>query len=163
MTTTNSLAALAAALAIFAPLAHADDKMGGGHMEGGPMGGRMEAAFKKADTDNDGTLTKDEAKAMPRVAKNFDAIDTDKDGTVSLDEVRASMKNMGKKMHDRGVEKFKAADKDKDGTLTKEEAKAMPHVAKNFDAIDADKDGTVSAQEIHDYMKAQHGMKGPAK
>lgn len=125
----------------------------------GQPGGKLEAAFKKADTDNDGTLTKDEAKSMPRVAKNFDAIDTDKDGTVSLREIRASMKKAGKAMHDRGVERFKSADKDNDGTLTKDEAKAMPRVAKNFDAIDTDKDGTVSEQEIHDYMKAQHSKK----
>jgi EF hand len=50
------------------------------------------AAFKKADKDNDGTLDRNEAKAMPQVAKNFDAIDADKDGTVSLDEVHTYMK-----------------------------------------------------------------------
>ena len=50
------------------------------------------AAFKKADTDNDGRLSREEAKAMPRVSKNFDAIDADKDGTVSLDEIHAFMK-----------------------------------------------------------------------
>jgi len=122
-------------------------------------GGKLEAAFKKADTDNDGTLTKDEARSMPRVAKNFDAIDADKDGTVSLDEIRASMKQMGKAMHDRAVARFKSADKDNDGTLTKDEAKSMPRVAKYFDAIDADKDGTVSEQEIHDYMKAHRPKK----
>jgi len=122
-------------------------------------GAKMEAAFKKADADNDGTLTRNEAKSMPRVAKHFDAIDTDKDGTVSLDEVRVSMKKAGKEMHDRGVERFKAADKDNDGTLTKDEAKAMPRVAQNFDAIDTDKDGTVSEKEIHAYMKAQHAKK----
>jgi hypothetical protein len=49
-------------------------------------------AFKKADKDSDGTLDKEEAKAMPRVAKNFDAIDADKDGTVSLEEVHTYMK-----------------------------------------------------------------------
>ena len=38
------------------------------------------------------SLDKDEAKAMPRVAKNFDAIDADKDGTVSLEEIHAFMK-----------------------------------------------------------------------
>ena len=53
---------------------------------------RMEEQFKKADKDNDGTLTKEEAKAMPHVYKNFDAIDTDKDGTVSLEEVHNFMK-----------------------------------------------------------------------
>lgn len=119
-------------------------------------GARLEAAFKKADKDNDGTLTRDEAKAMPRVAKNFDAIDADKDGTVSLDEIRGKAKAAGKAMHDRAADKFMAADKDNDGTLDKNEARAMPRVAKNFDAIDADKDGTVSGQEIHDFMKAQH-------
>ena len=50
------------------------------------------AAFKKADKDNDGTLDRNEAKAMPRVSKNFDAIDVDKDGTVSLEEVHTFMK-----------------------------------------------------------------------
>ena len=51
-----------------------------------------DAAFMKADKDHDGTLDKSEAKAMPRVSKNFDAIDTDKDGTVSLDEIHTYMK-----------------------------------------------------------------------
>jgi len=147
MFTKITVTALLASAAMLAPVfsAHAEEK-----------GARLEAAFKKADKDNDGTLTKDEAKSMPRVAKNFDAIDADKDGTVSLAEIHASMKQKGKEMHDSAVEKFKAADKDNDGTLTKEEAKAMPRVAKNFDAIDTDKDGTVSEKEIHDFMKAQH-------
>src|SRR5262249_1706080 len=50
------------------------------------------AAFQRADKDNDGTLDKNEAKSMPRVAKNFDAIDADHDGTVSLDEIHTYMK-----------------------------------------------------------------------
>jgi len=54
------------------------------------------AAFEKSDKDGDGTLDKEEAKAMPRVAKNFDAIDADKDGTVSLDEIQAYMKSQRK-------------------------------------------------------------------
>ncbi|HKB81847.1 MAG TPA: EF-hand domain-containing protein [Burkholderiales bacterium] len=140
---------LIACAALMAPATFAADQ----------SGSKLEAAFKKADTDNDGTLTKGEAKAMPRVAKNFDAIDADKDGTVSLDEIRTSMKQASKAMHERAVERFKSADKDNDGTLTRDEAKAMPRVAKYFDAIDADKDGTVSEQEIHDYMKAQHAKK----
>ena len=59
---------------------------------------KMDAAFKAADKDNDGTLDKDEAKAMPRVAKNFDAIDTDHDGTVSMVEIHAFMKAQHKGM-----------------------------------------------------------------
>jgi arsenate reductase-like glutaredoxin family protein len=115
---------------------------------------KLEAAFKKADKDNDGTLDKEEAKAMPRISKHFDAIDTDKSGTVDLKEVEASMKGAAKSMHAKGEAKFKNADKDNDGTLDKEEAKAMPNVAKHFDAIDADKDGTVSLEEIHTFMRA---------
>ncbi len=56
------------------------------------MHDKGDAAFKKADKDNDGTLDRKEAKAMPRIAKNFDAIDADKDGTVSLDEIHTFMK-----------------------------------------------------------------------
>jgi Ca2+-binding EF-hand superfamily protein len=123
-------------------------------------GAKLEAAFKKADQDSDGTLDKEEAKAMPRIAKNFDAIDTDKDGTISMDEIKASMMHARKSMHEKGEAAFKKADGDHDGTLDKEEAKAMPRVAENFDAIDADKDGTVSMEEIHTFMKARHqGMK----
>ena len=76
------LGTLMAAVAFISPYASA----------AGEPGGKLEAAFKKADTDNDGTLTKDEAKAMPRVAKNFEAIDTDKDGTVSEQEIHDYMK-----------------------------------------------------------------------
>jgi Ca2+-binding EF-hand superfamily protein len=52
----------------------------------------MEAHFKAADKDNDGSLTREEAKAMPRVAKNFDAIDADKSGTVTRKEIHDYMK-----------------------------------------------------------------------
>jgi Ca2+-binding EF-hand superfamily protein len=116
---------------------------------------RLEEQFKKADKDNDGTLDKNEAKAMPHVAKHFKEIDTDKDGTVSMDEIRAFMKSHKGDAHERGKERFNKADKNNDGKLTKEEAKAMPHVYKNFDAIDADKDGTVTLEEIHNFMKAK--------
>ena len=40
-----------------------------------PLRAEIAAAFKKADKDSDGTLDKEEAKAMPHVAKNFDAIE----------------------------------------------------------------------------------------
>ena len=56
------------------------------------MHDKGDAAFKKADKDNDGTLDRKEAKAMPKIAKNFDAIDADKDGTVSLEEIHTYMK-----------------------------------------------------------------------
>lgn len=145
MTVSKLATMLAAAVAFFIPL------LGVAAEE---HGSRMETHFKTADKDNDGSLTREEAKSMPRVAKNFDAIDADKSGTVSLAEIQATMKKMGKEAHKRGAERFKAADKNADGMLDREEAQGMPKVTKNFDAIDADKNGTVTEKEIHDYMKA---------
>jgi Ca2+-binding EF-hand superfamily protein len=139
------LTALVGAAALLTPYLAASEE---------ERGARMEGHFRKADTNNDGSLTREEARAMPRVAKNFDAIDADKSGTVTLAEVQATMKKMAKEMHKRGEERFKAADGNGDGMLDREEAKAMPRVAQNFDAIDADKSGTVTGKEIHVYMRA---------
>jgi len=146
MNPTNLAIALAAAVALSSPLLA---------LSAEEHGSRMEAHFRAADKDNDGSLTREEATAMPRVAKNFDAIDADKSGTVTLAEVQATMKKMAKEMHKRGEERFKAADGNGDGMLDREEAKAMPRVAQNFDAIDADKSGKVTGKEIHVYMRAQ--------
>jgi hypothetical protein len=54
--------------------------------------GAIDLSLIRDMTDHDGTLDQKEAKAMPGVAKNFDAIDADKDGTVSLEEVHTFMK-----------------------------------------------------------------------
>jgi len=145
MTTSKLATAFAAAVALSVP--HLS-------VSAAEHASRMESHFKAADKDHDGSLTREEAKAMPRVARNFDAIDTDKSGTVTLAEIQAVRKKMSKEAHERGMERFKTADKDGDGSLTPEEAKAMPRVAKNFHAVDADKSGTVTEKEIHDYMKA---------
>ena len=53
---------------------------------------RGDRAFNKADKDHDGLLDKDEAKALPRIAKHFDEIDTDHDGKLTRDEIHAYMK-----------------------------------------------------------------------
>lgn len=54
--------------------------------------------FAKADKDNDGRLTLDEAKAgMPRVARRFDTLDKDKKGYVTLDQLKAAMEAGGSK------------------------------------------------------------------
>jgi Ca2+-binding EF-hand superfamily protein len=138
------LAALAAAFTLGTATAFADHH-----------GEKLGDAFKKADTDNDGSLTKDEAKPLKGVSKHFDAIDFDKSGTVTMDEITSHLGSMKKAMFAKGEAKFKEADKDHDGTLDKEEAKALPRVSKNFDAIDTDKDGTVSMEEIAAFMKAK--------
>ena len=64
------------------------------------------AHFKQADKNNDGKLSREEAKAMPHVEKNFDAIDADKDGQVTPDEIRNFMRE---KMKQRRGDKGEAA------------------------------------------------------
>ena len=96
------------------------------------------ANVAKADKDNDGTLDKNEAKAIPMVSKHFDVIDVDKDGTVDQAEVDAF--------------KVMMADKDNDGTLDKKEIKHKG-IAKAFDELDGDKDGTLDAKEILNFFQ----------
>ena len=53
---------------------------------------QIEARFDAADKDNDGKLTKAEAKAgMPRIAQNFEKIDADNTGFVTLAQIGAFM------------------------------------------------------------------------
>ncbi|MDP1681665.1 MAG: hypothetical protein Q8L39_07805 [Burkholderiales bacterium] len=52
----------------------------------------MKARWDKADANNDGMLSRDEAKASPHVAKHFDAMDADKNGPVSTQEVAEYVK-----------------------------------------------------------------------
>jgi Ca2+-binding EF-hand superfamily protein len=55
-----------------------------------------EARFKAADGDNNGKLSKAEAKdGMPRIHANFDRVDTNKDGFVTLAEIKAALAAAG--------------------------------------------------------------------
>lgn len=95
----------------------------------------------KADTNGDGVISREEAKAKPRLDKNFDKIDTNKDGVLSRDEIKAA--------HAKGAERhFHRIDTDRDGRISREEAKARPRMAENFDRIDANRDGFLSKEEL---------------
>ncbi len=124
------------------------------HAQG--QGQRFEEAFKNADKDSDGSLSRDEAEALPGLAKDFDTIDADKSGTVTRDEIRASAVERAKA---KGEASFKAADKDGNGALSREEAEALPKIAQNFDVIDADGSGTITEQEIKDSMKKRRARR----
>lgn len=50
------------------------------------------ARWDKADANDDGALSRDEAKNSPLVAEHFEAMDADKNGQVSAQEVAAYMK-----------------------------------------------------------------------
>ena len=109
--------------------------------------------FEQADKDKDGTLDREEAKAV--CGENFDVMDTDKDGTLTKEELNVCGRkkhNEHDKLHQKRSKEFAAADKDAVGTLSNDEGKKLKKVYKNFEAIDADKDGTVSRDEVHDFM-----------
>jgi len=50
--------------------------------------------WKKLDTNGDGKISKEEAKAAPRLAERFDQIDTNKDGFITPDELKAAHDKM---------------------------------------------------------------------
>lgn len=136
----------------FSPLAFADHGDMMGNMSG--MGGQCAGHggfFRQADTNKDGSIDKDEARAMQD--KLFDEIDKNHDGKISKDEMAEHRRSC---MHSQGTMGFRGADKNHDGKLTKEEAQSMPNISKHFDEIDTDKDGTVDRDEVHNFMKDFH-------
>jgi hypothetical protein len=65
---------------------------------------RMAERFNAADSNHDGKLSLDEAKAgMPMVARRFDEIDTGHTGAVTLDQLNAyAQAHMGQRQHGGG-------------------------------------------------------------
>jgi tetratricopeptide (TPR) repeat protein len=86
------------------------------------------------DTDNDGSISLDEANVAAAAA--FDSLDTTLDGKLDRTEMKSHMTPAV----------FREADTDKDKFLNKDEYMAL--VAKRFKAADADNDGTVDAAEL---------------
>lgn len=117
--------------------------------------GAMADRLKQADTNGDGMISKDEAKALPRLAEHFDEIDANHDGQITSDELRAfHQKHRGQ----RAAAFFKKVDTDGDGRISRAEAQAgAPRLAEHFDDIDANKDGFITMDE----MKAAHAKRAP--
>jgi len=64
---------------------------------------RLADHFNAADTNHDGKLSLEEAKAgMPMLARNFDQIDTEHTGGVTLEQLKAYMKAHQGQGHRRG-------------------------------------------------------------
>lgn len=115
----------------------------------------MHPAGQGPDANDDGVVTREEAKSFPRLSETFDAADKNKDGQLDQAEMTAQREAMRREMRAKGMERWKAADKDGNGSLSLEEAKAsMPRLAENFDQIDANKDDQVSSEEMHDFRMA---------
>ena len=86
------------------------------------------------DTDQDGTVSLDEAKKAAEAM--FDKLDRDHDGTLTRRELRGKL----------SAREFAAADIDKDGTISKDEYLAV--VEQRFKAADTDNDGTLTRREL---------------
>jgi Ca2+-binding EF-hand superfamily protein len=153
------LSLTAAALASAAINAVAAPEGAGGHRHGA-----MLERIKAADTNGDGLISKEEAKALPMIAKHFDEIDTDGNGQLSPDELRAFHEKM-RAQHEqmqaqRFAEHFRKIDTDGDGRISLAEAQAnAPRLAEHFGQIDANGDGFITPEE----MKAAHQHHGRGK
>ena len=108
--------------------------------------GHLMEKLRAADTNGDGFLSRQEAAALPMIAKNFDAIDTNHDGQLSKDELKAFFKAQREQM---GAAWFKKVDTDGDGRISKAEAQAnAPRLAAHFDQIDSNGDGYITPEEL---------------
>ncbi len=100
--------------------------------------------MKKLDTNGDKLISREEAKANPHLAQNFDKMDANKDGQLSRDEMKA-------------FHKANKADLDGDGNISKAEAASKPNLAKHFDQIDTNKDGILTPAERKAWMAQRKG------
>lgn len=132
------------------------------HARDGRRSERFDAAFKAADLDRNGALTKAEVETA--AGKWFDKMDANQDGKLTRDELRAQWQAHGGPYakHSKRAAKFdtafKAADANGDGALAKTEAETgkLDWIVKNFDAIDANKDGKATREEIRAFMMSRH-------
>ena len=91
MTTRSALASssIAALLAAVALGVSAQTKAPAADATAAKDRAAAETAFKRADVNNDGKLSREEAAKLPAIAAKFDDLDKDKDGSLSLEELAA--------------------------------------------------------------------------
>jgi uncharacterized protein (DUF1501 family) len=133
-------------LASAASLVFADDNATAPQAQGQHRHGMMMEKLHAADTNGDGLISRQEAAALPKLARHFDEIDTNHDGQLSKDELKAYFQAKHQEM---GAAWFKKVDADGDGRISKAEAQATaPRLAAHFDQIDTNGDGFITPEEL---------------
>lgn len=128
-----------------------------------------EGGFRKLDRDNDNAISREEAKAHPRIDQHFAGMDTNGDGKVTAEEARAfrhgnrdtarervdangdgkATKDEAQAYRDRARStKFEKADKNGDGAVTRDELAGHSGALARFDQTDTNKDGKLTKDEI---------------
>ena len=127
---------------------------------GGPGGGKpWLEMLKRADTNNDGVISRDEFFALERIsklpeekrAKIFERLDKDQNGSLSKEELQEMRRGPGM----RGLPKLEELDSDHSGGVSFEEFKASPFVQKLppekqeelFKHLDTDGDGQITPED----------------
>jgi len=121
----------------------------------GMMGFAAGEAFARADTNNDGKVTREEANAW--LAARFAEIDANKDGGLTLEEIRTFYiarrgegrgppEGMRERMETHQAARFRFVDADLDGKITLPELRVMADAM--FRSMDADSDGALTRAEV---------------
>lgn len=104
------------------------------------------------DANNDGFVTREEAKSYPMLTEQFDAADANKDGKLDTAEMDAHRNMMRADGRAKAQERWKAADTDGDGAISRKEAEtSMPGVAERFKKFDVDGNGKIERDELHHF------------
>lgn len=116
-------------------------------MPTGPATSKLQKEFEQADTNQDGKLSDEEAKAAGFFTTDqpMNSVDTDRDGQVTLFELAdAVQRRLRASMSSRD-----SADTDGDGFVSEDEAKVSGgSILEIFKRADRDSDGRVSRDEI---------------
>jgi Ca2+-binding EF-hand superfamily protein len=109
---------------------------------------RVEDHVKAADTNGDGQISLEEARAkLPMAASHFEFLDANKDGQITLAEFER-LRDPGAMRGD-ALKRLKAADSDNDGKLNLAEIQvAFPELAARFAQLDKDNDGLLTAVDF---------------
>lgn len=136
------------------------------HMSGA---GRFHIDTNVLDTNHDGMLSRDEARANIALNGQFATIDTNADSSISTDELRSwiaaggltrNSLPIGDALSGVGMaDAFQMLDADRDGQLTRTEARVDSKLNARFQRLDRNRDGRLSQTEFNAWTSASAGTR----